>query len=352
MAVPKNFKINTELTNINSGFNRRQEILDWVSGKETFLPRGVDYEDIDREFLNYIKDEINFQIKGEKVPVIFLTLQRWSEFNKFWGVSDEYKDIKLPFITIIREPNPQNGTQQGGMKNIPGKRYYTYYKVPTIVGGKRGVDLYQIPQPTSVDFLYKVTLFTTKMKDLNSFNERIQLLYNSLQKYIFPKGHPMASKLESISDQSEIQDFENRRFFVQEFEILLLGYVLNERDFIVKQTVRNISVNNIIDNTSLEQNNLIRSENNENIYLEFIFNPLTSLFFEFVSDFTARIDLIYNAINLTNIKISINGILIFDGLDMSNNTFIINNNDVILIEVVKINNNLTSNFKMNGNIDF
>jgi hypothetical protein len=101
---------------------------------------------------------------------------------------------------------------------------------------------------------------------------------------------------------------------------------------------------------SSESTTITQSESHS-LYLEFIFKPLTSLFFEFISDFTARIELIHSVNNLSNIKISINGNLVVDGLNLNNN-FIINDNDIILIEVIKNDNNLNSTFKMNGNLNF
>ena len=53
-----------------------------------------------------------------KVPVIFLTLQRWSEFTKTWQFTDEHKDIQMPFISIVRNPDIQPGQNQAGLWNI------------------------------------------------------------------------------------------------------------------------------------------------------------------------------------------------------------------------------------------
>ena len=109
MAVPKGFRKNIKITKDDVGFERRQEILDDIDRKGTFLPRGVMYEDMDKSFIDFVDKDIELVVDGEKVPVIFLTLQRWSEFSKTWQHSDKYKNIKMPFITIVRQPNPQVG---------------------------------------------------------------------------------------------------------------------------------------------------------------------------------------------------------------------------------------------------
>ena len=237
--MPKGYITNIDITNGKIGPERRQEILDGIADQGTFLPRGVNAEDMDSSVVDYFNsdDGLSISIDGEKVPVIFLTIQRWNEFSKTWNFSDKYKNIKMPFITILRKPDIQQGQNQAGLWNIPGRRTYTYMKVPTWDGGRRGVDTYKIPQPVAVDLTYEVRIFTTRMKDLNLFNTAIQLAFQSRQCYITVKGHPMPLHLESIGDESNIDDFENKRFYVQTFEVTLLGYLLDESQYEVIPTI-------------------------------------------------------------------------------------------------------------------
>jgi len=242
MALPKGFRNNIKLTSPKIGVPRRQELLDNIADDGTFLPRGVHYKDIDETFIEFVNKELHIEIDGNQVPVIFLTLQRYSEFTKTWQFTDEYKNIKIPFITIVRKPDVQVGTNYNGLYNIPGRPTFTYYKVPTNDGTRVGVDVYKIPQPTSVDITYEVRLFTNKMSDLNLLNEKVQKKFQSRQAYIWPKGHPMPVMLESIGDESNIDDFENRRFYVQPFEMLLAGYILDEDDFEIMPTINRAMV--------------------------------------------------------------------------------------------------------------
>jgi hypothetical protein len=242
MALPKGFRNDIKLVNPKVGLERRQEMVDFLSEKNTFLPKGVHYKDIDATFIDFIKGDLKIVVDGEEVPVIFLTIQRYSEFTKTWKFTDEYKNIKLPFITIVRKPDVQVGTNYAGLYNIPGKPLYTYYKVPTNDGARTGIDLYKVPQPTSVDITYEVRLFTNKMSDLNLYNEKIQIAFNARQYYIWPNGHPMPVTLESVGDESNIDDFENRRFYVQPFEMLLAGYILDENDFEVTPSINRAMV--------------------------------------------------------------------------------------------------------------
>ncbi len=125
MGMPKGCRKNLNFNDKKVGPERRQEILDEITDNGTFLPRGVMYEDMDKAFIKFVEDELNLVLDGDKVPVLFLTLQRWSEFSKTWQHSDKYKNIKMPFITIVRQPNAQVGKNQAGLYNIPGRNTYT-----------------------------------------------------------------------------------------------------------------------------------------------------------------------------------------------------------------------------------
>lgn len=238
MGVPKGFRKNIPLSNKKVGPKRRQELLDNIDNQGTYLPRGVYYEDMDISFKEFVERDLEISINGEKVPVMFLSIQRWAEFSKTWQKADKFKNIKMPFITIVRRPDIQAGNNQAGNWNIPqGKKTYTYLKVPTWNGNVRGVDIYKIPQPTSVDITYEVRLFCNRMRDLNKLHKVVQKLFQSRQHYVSVNGHPMPILLESVGDESPIEDFENRRFYVQYFEMKMEGYILDEDDFEVVPAV-------------------------------------------------------------------------------------------------------------------
>lgn len=231
MGLPKNFIKKVSFITKNKGLEKRQDYVDEIKDKGLYLPNSVGYEDIDKNFISFIKNNLKININDEVVPVIFLTIQRWAEFSKTWEFSDELKNFKMPFITIVRSPDIQIGTNQAGNWNIPGNKLYTYIKVPTFNNGQKGIDTYKIPQPTSVDVTYEVKLFCNRMKDLNLFHTIIQKTFNSRQFYIKVNGHPMPIHLENIGDDSQIDDFDNRKFYVQNFEMKVLGYILDDKDF-------------------------------------------------------------------------------------------------------------------------
>jgi hypothetical protein len=348
MAVPKGFRTNININPGKIGPERRQEILDGIADKGTFLPRGVSEEDMDETFVDFVKNELSITIDGEKIPVLFLTIQRWSEFTRTWQFSDKYKDIQLPFITVVRKPDVQVGQNQAGYYNIPGNRTYTYMKVPTWDGARKGVDVYKVPQPTSVDISYEVRIFTNRMRDLNKLNSLVQRTFQSRQAYINVKGHPMPVHLEGINDESNIDDFENRRYYVQLFEMTLLGYILDENDFEVIPTINRVYTLIEVEDeipfiTAIHDVSVFENTVNFN----FIFKPNSETEFSFTSKYGVSFYELTNVENISRIIIYRNGQAIFDGLVLTT-PITFNTNDIIKIKVYK-QNNLTGKFQLIGN---
>lgn len=347
--VPKGFRNNINVQPTKIGPERRQEILDDISYKGSFLPKGVSEEDMDQSFIEFVGDDLSISLDDKKVPVLFLTIQRWSEFSKTWSFSDEYKDIQFPFITIVRKPDIQVGQNQAGNYNIPGKRTYTYMKVPTWDGVRKGVDLYKIPQPTSVDVSYTVRIFTNRMRDLNKFNSLVHKTFQSRQAYINVKDHPMPVLLESISDESNIDDFENRRFYVQTFEMTLMGYILDENDFEVIPTINRSYVLFEIDGNNSPRKVIFEPNiNGSNATYRFTFKPKSKNNFSFISNNNITFTDLLNLQNLDNLVIFVNKNSVFNGVALTS-PITINIGDVVDIKIIK-NNSSQGNFELFGNV--
>ena len=337
MAMPKGYMTNINIVNGKIGPEKRQEWLDGIADKGTFLPKGVLEEDMDQTFIDFMNNDkrISLTIDGKKVPVIFLTIQRWTEFTKTWEFSDEYKNIKLPFITVVRKPDIQQGQNQAGLWNIPGNRTYVYYKVPTFDGIRKGVDLYKVPQPTPVDMSYEVRLFTNRMKDLNKFNRKVQRAFQSRQCYITPNGHPMPLHLEGIGDESNIDDFQNRRFYVQLFEMKLLGYLLDEEDFEVVPTINRTLTTLEVKETQQKSTVIFQPKvKNNTVTYNFLWKPKSEPQFTFISQYDVTFNQLIDVHNLSRITISVNGNVIFDGTIL-NGPITFRANDSVNIRIYK-----------------
>jgi hypothetical protein len=345
MAMPKGYITDINIKNQKIGPERRQEILDGIADKGTFLPKGVLEEDMDQTFVEFFNDSekgLSLSVDGKKVPVLFLTIQRWTEFTKTWQFSDKFKDIELPFITIVRKPDIQQGQNQAGLWNIPVSRTYTYMKVPTWDGVRRGIDLYKVPQPTSVDLTYEVRLFTNKMKDLNRFNGKIQRAFQSRQCYINVNGHPMPLHLETIGDESNIDDFENRRFYVQLFEIKLLGYILDEEDFEVVPTInRGVITLETQEKLVFKDNILDTMTKGDVVTYNFIFKPKSNSEFTFIAQYDVRFTNLVNIELINRITIHINNVVVFDGTVL-HQPLVIGANDNVKVRIYKNNLDLGS----------
>lgn len=341
--MSKGFIKNIRLNRPKVGPARRQEMLDEIDNQGTFLPRGVHYEDMDKSFIEMIERDFEIVIDGEKVPVIFLTIQRWAEFSKTWQHSDKYKNIKIPFITIVRKPDIQPGTNQAGLWNIPqGRRTYTYVKVPTYEGGRKGVDTYKIPQPTSVNINYEVRLFCNKMKDLNKLHTVVQHSFQSRQHYIKPNGHPMPVLLESVGDESPIDDFENRRFYVQLFEMKLEGYLLDEDRFEVIPTINRAMVLTEVSDVVIKPriSKTINKENKE-VFFNFIFKPRSQV----SPNFTSQYDIRFTNLALTNLD----DVIIKVNNQIVSIPFVITKGDDVFITITK-DFNETGSFLLTGSL--
>jgi hypothetical protein len=272
--MPKGFRKKMKLVPQKVGVEQRQSILDDIDRKGTYLPKGVLYEDMDGSLVDFVSNDLKIVIDGEEVPVIFLTIQRWSEFSKTWQHADKYKNIEMPFITIVRQPAAQVGTNQAGLFNIPGRRTYTYMKVPTWDGNRKGIDVYRIPQPTPVDITYEVRLFCNRMRDLNKLQRVIQQEFQSKQRYIRVNEHPMPLTLENIGDESNVDDLENRRFYVQLFEIKMAGYILDEDQFEVVSAINRALVMAEISDTPLKPRFKVKADKDAGTATyNFVFKP-------------------------------------------------------------------------------
>lgn len=234
--MQKGFKKNIRYTQDLQGQELRQSYLDKIAYKSTFLPQKIDYADLDNGVVDFITNDCQITIDGETVPVIFYTIQRWAEFTQSWAFTDEYRNIKIPFIIIIRRPDVQVGTNQAGLWNIPGRLNYTYYQIPT-KDGREGFDLYKVPQPTSIDLTYDIKFFCNKLKDTNVLSMLLHHKFKSRQHYININNHPIPLHLETVSDESQTDDVEGRKFYIQNFEILSKAYILDDNDFEVVPTI-------------------------------------------------------------------------------------------------------------------
>ena len=250
MALPGSYKkkinIQRQRQNVEYPYSMEsgvaENMKDLITNKDTYLPKGVLHIDLDSGFKDFVTNELSLVLNGEKVPVFMMGIQKWSEFSKTWNYSDEYKNIKIPFITIVRQPDTKPGTNPSLIYNIPQGKNYIYAEVPTWDGVRKGVDIYKIPQPIPVDIFYDIRIFTYRQKDLNKFNLNILKKFQSRQAYTIVNGHYVPMILEDTNDSSNLNDLESKRFYTQIYTINLQGFILDPDDFEVTPAINRIMI--------------------------------------------------------------------------------------------------------------
>ncbi len=245
--------------------NRRKELAELITENGTFLPKSVLHADLDRGMLDFIIDDVPVVVSGKKIPVIdrILTLQRWGEFSQTWSFSTKDKNVSLPFIVVVRKPDVQYGTNPSLQYTIPNRKQVHFAKVPTWDGNKKGYDIYTIPQPVPVDVTYDVKIVCNRMRELNQFNKVILQKFTSRQAYTFVKGHYIPIVMDSIGDESVI-DTEERRYYQQNYQFQLQGFLIDEDEFEVTPAVSRtvLLMNGESRNEKIRENNKVKNKIN------------------------------------------------------------------------------------------
>jgi hypothetical protein len=240
MALPGSYKKKINITQEKIGIERREEMKEMVTDKQTFLPKGLLIEDLDLGFKSFIENDLNIVVKGKKVPTRMLSTHLWSEFAKTWEYSDRFKNIKIPFISIVKQPTSDFGTYPSLKWNIPQGRAFTYCEVPTFEDGKKGMDIYKIPQPIPIDIDYEVRFFTYRQREVNIFTNAILKKFQARQAYAVINGHYIPITYDEVESEASSEDLESNRYYVQLYKFKLSGFILDPNDFELIPSVRKV----------------------------------------------------------------------------------------------------------------
>jgi hypothetical protein len=241
MGLPKKIKKDLSLIPKKTLLPRRHEIADMISEDGTYLPKSLLHADLDRGFLDFVKDGLKTVVEGKTVPMVdvLITTQNWSQFVETWDFENIDKNVEPPFITVIRTPEVKYGNNPAVMYNIPNRRLYYYAKVPTWDGQRHGMDIYKIPQPVPVDIKYTVAIVCNRMRELNKFNQVVLEKFASRQAYQTIKGHYIPIINDDITDES-IMDLEKRKVYIQKYTFTMMGFLIDEDEFEVQPAVTRI----------------------------------------------------------------------------------------------------------------
>lgn len=335
MGLPKKIKKHIPLEVGVNPLERRHELADMIAEKGTFLPKGLLHADLDKGFLDFVKDNFSITIDGKKISMIdiLVTTQNWSQFTETWNFQNIDKNAEPPFVTVVRQPEVKFGDPQIKY-NIPNRRLYHYAQVPTWDGQRHGMDIYKIPQPIPVQISYTVIIICNRMREINEFNKNIMEVFASRQAYQKIKGHYIPIVMGDVSDES-VLDLEKRKYYIQKYPMTLQGFLLDEEDFVVQpaiiRTMQVYETDTKIKKKKPKKNNLLPLD------LTFSFKVGTNSFSDkifFTSDmFISELD------NIDSYSVFINDD--FYGDDIKD--IQINTNDILRIDIVKDDNTKESN---------
>lgn len=238
MSIPKR-KTNIEIYKGKQLTERRQELLEKITKSDTYLPDSVLHDDLDLGMLEFVKKNFVVVSDGGKIPIIpkILTIQRWAQIMNTWEFSDSDGNLQVPFIGVIRKPDVQPGTNPSIIRTIPERLQFHYASVATWNGTQMGADVYKIPQPVPVDITFDITIVCTKLRELNRFNKIVLQKFASRQAYTTVKGHYIPIIMEKVEDNSPIEQLDGRRFYSQNYQFTMLGFLIDQEEFEVKPAV-------------------------------------------------------------------------------------------------------------------
>jgi hypothetical protein len=335
MGLPNKIKKNIPLTESKTLLPRRKELLDKINKDGTYLPKSLLHADLDRGFLDFVRDDLKVVVEGKTIPTvdIIITTQNWSQFTETWNFQNIDKNAEPPFITVVRNPEVKFGTNPALVYNIPNRRQYFYAQVPTWDGQRNGMDIYTIPQPVPVDITYSIKIICNRMRELNKLNQIILEKFASKQAYAVIKGHYIPIIMGNITDESTL-DVEKRKYYIQTYEFTMLGFLIDEDEFQVSPAITRVL--QVVEFDSVTTKRGKRKKINESVSDQALFlvgvTSLTQLF-NYVVDI--KIGLTQN---IESFDVYINDDYYGSDLDLIQ----INSNDVLRIDIVKKDDSLES----------
>jgi hypothetical protein len=309
---------------------RREQLLDYIKEDGTYLPKSVLHADLDRGMLDFVKDELKVVTAGKVVPLldIIITTQNWSQYTESALFSDLDNNPSPPFITVVRSPEVKYGTNPSLQYTIPNRKQFYYASVPTWNGNEQGMDIYTIPQPVPVDIKYSMKIVCNRMRELNQLNKIVMQTFSSRQAYTFIKGQYVPIVMDNISDESQMT-IESRKYYIQNYDFTMLGYLIDEEEFEVKPAIQRITQLIELDTTTKKQRRNKYPENPDEFENNFLFVSGNTVLTD-VIDYTANMNVV-SLDNVDTFDVYINGD--YYGSDIQ--VIQITTNDVLRIEITK-----------------
>lgn len=331
MGYPKKVIKSLNLDPSRVLYARRQQLVEYINKDGTYLPKSVLHSDLDRGMLDFVKNDLRLVTAGKLVPMIdiIITTQNWTQFTETWNFVDQDFNVKPPFITVVRNPDVKYGTNPALQYTIPNRKEFFYASVPTWNGNQEGMDIYKIPQPVPVDMTFNVRIVCNRMRELNEFNKIILQKFSSRQAYTFIKGQYVPIIMNSVTDES-ISDLDKRKYYVQNYDFTMLGYLIDENEFEVKPAIsRVVTMMEVSDGPRVGKKIKVEPPNTNTFATEFLFVSGNSELTEIIDN---RVNTTFiDSVNVSSYDVFINNE--YYGTDIPE--VFLDTNDILRIEVNK-----------------
>lgn len=324
---------------------RREQLLEYINKDGTYLPKSVLHADLDRGMLDFVKEDLKVVTAGKIVPMvdIIVTTQNWSQYVETSQFIDLDNNPSPPFITVVRSPEVKFGTNPSLQYTIPNRKQFYYASVPTWNGNVQGMDIYTIPQPVPVDINYSIKIICNRMRELNELNKVVMQKFSSRQAYTFIKSQYVPIILTNISDESQMQ-IENRKYYIQNYDFTMLGYLIDEAEFEVKPAISRVLQVFELDTSTFKKKREKFPENPDEFLSNFLYVAGNDNLIERI-DFTANLSFV-GSNNVSSYDVYINDD--YYGTDVQK--IQITTNDILRIQVVKDDNSKDANIEFDSKL--
>jgi hypothetical protein len=345
MPLPKQVKPTLPLVPQKTLSARREQLLEYINEDGTYLPKSVLHADLDRGMLDFVKGDLEVITAGKVVPMvdIIITTQNWSQYVETALFVDLDYNPSPPFITVVRSPEVKFGTNPSLQYTIPNRKQFYYASVPTWNGNEQGMDIYTIPQPVPVDINYSVKIICNRMRELNQLNKVVMQKFSSRQAYTFIKGQYVPIILNNISDESQM-NFDSRKYYVQNYDFTMLGYLIDEEEFEVKPAIARVAQVMELDTSTFKRRRNKFPENPDEFLSNFLYVVGNNTLSDVVA-YTANLTWA-DSLNVESYDVYINGD--YFGTDVQK--IQITTNDILRIDVVKTDDTQESNIKFENTL--
>ena len=345
MPLPKQVKPTLPLVPQKTLHSRREQLLEYINKDGTYLPKSVLHADLDRGMLDFVKEDLKVVTAGKIVPMvdIIVTTQNWAQYTETAQFVDLDNNPTPPFITVVRSPEVKYGTNPSLQYTIPNRKQFYYASVPTWNGNEQGMDIYTIPQPVPVDINYSVKIICNRMRELNELNKVVMQKFSSRQAYTFIKGQYVPIISTNISDESQLQ-IENRKYYIQNYDFTMLGYLIDEEEFEVKPAISRALLVMEVDTSTLKKKREKFPENPDEFLSNFLYVVGNDTLIERI-DFTADLTFV-SSNNIAAYDVYINDD--YYGTDVTK--IQITTNDILKIQITKDDDTQVANIQFDSKL--